>query len=198
MKKIKLLLIILFAIIGALIIYNHFEKIKPKEEEINKFSTEYTLVDSENIFEYNSIDEVIDILSNQTGIVFMCTPESNWCQHYAYHLNNICKKNNIQKIHYINITEYRELNTTKYQKLVDLLENYIYVNDIGIKKIYMPDLTFVKNGEIIAHDNETSLVNSELVIENYWTNNKITEFNSKISKYIELLNKEEEEIKGDD
>ena len=194
MKRIKILIIILIAVVGALLIYKHFEKIKPEEIELNKFSTEYTLVPEDNIYVYRSIDEIIDILSSQTGVVFMCTPTSEWCQHYAVYLNNYLKKLNINEINYLNITEYRALNTVKYQKIVELLDNYLYVDDINNKKIYMPDLTFVKNGNIIAHDNETSLVSSETKTEEYWTQSKITEFYNKLNNFVTLLNKEEEPI----
>ena len=54
----------------------------------------------------------------------------------------------------------------------------------------MPDLTFVKDGEIIAHDNETSIVESDIEQSSYWTNERINEFESKISSYVDLLNQE--------
>ena len=193
MKKIKLLLITAFAIVGALLIYNHFENIKTEEVEQNKFSTEYKLVDSDNIYVYRTIDEIIDILSNKTGVVFLCTHTSEWCQYYALYLNDGLKKLGVEEINYLNITDYRTLNTAKYQKIVELLENYLYVDDTNNKKIYMPDLTFVKNGKIIAHNNETSLVSSETNIEEYWTLNKINEFSNKLNSYVTILNQEETE-----
>ncbi len=194
MKKIKLLIILIIAIVGALLIYKHFENNKKEEVVINKFKEEYPLVPEDNIYVYRSIDEIIDILSSKTGIVFMCSPNSEWCQHYAYHLNNFLKSNNITEINYLNITEYRALNTTKYQKIVELLDSNLYVDDQNNKKIYMPDLTFVKNGNIIAHNNETSLVSSEITPEEYWNIDKVKEFNNKINEYVTLLNKEEEII----
>ena len=41
MYKFKLLLIILIAIVGAYLIYNHFDKIRQEESEIDTFLTEY-------------------------------------------------------------------------------------------------------------------------------------------------------------
>ena len=119
MNKVKITIIILLAVLGAYLIYNHFDKIREKEVQIDKFASEYTLLDNDNIFEYSSIDEVIDVLSNETGIIFLCTPESEWCQRYALYLNNSLKKLNIDKVYYLNIKSYRQLNTTKYQRLVD-------------------------------------------------------------------------------
>ena len=94
---------------------------------------------------------------------------------------------------YLNIVDYRELNTVKYQKLVDLLSDYLYSDDTNNKKIYMPDLTFVKDGVIRAHNNQTSLVQSDQDPENYWNKNKIIEFKNNLKNYILEMNKEIEE-----
>lgn len=196
MKKAKILGIIAIAVIGALLIYNHFDKNKKVDNNYNKFSTEYLLVDKNNIYKYSSIDEVIRTLNEGTGIIFLCTPDSEWCQMYALYLNDELIKNNINEIKYLNIKNYRELNTSKYQKIVDLLENYIYKDDTGERKIFMPDVTFVKNGKIIFHDNETSLVASDQEPMEYWTEQKILELKNKFREAIIKLNSDiiEEDI----
>ena len=197
MNKVKITIIILLAVLGAYLIYNHFDKIREKEVQIDKFASEYTLLDNDNIFEYSSIDEVIDVLSNETGIIFLCTPESEWCQRYALYLNNSLKKLNIDKVYYLNIKSYRQLNTTKYQRLVELLQDYVYKDDLNETKIVLPDLTFVQNGVIVAHDNETSLITSDNVPEEYWNQNKINEFDLKIQNYVDLMN-QNNIIEGDE
>ena len=190
MNKLKILVIILIAVIGAYFIYDHFDKLRKEEEKIDKFVTEYTLLDNNHIFEYSSIDEVIDILSNKTGVIFLCTPESIWCQRYALYLTNSLKKYGIDSVSYLNIKSYRQLNTTKYKKIVELLQDYVYKDDLNESKIIMPDLTFVKDGVIIAHDNETSLITSDYVPEEYWNQDKINEFDLNIKSYVDLMNQE--------
>ena len=194
MKRLKILGVILIAVVGAILIYNHFDNIKTEDENYNKFASEYTLLDNTNIYNSVSIDEVLNTLSNGTGIIFLCTPESVWCQRYALYLNDAMKESNVTEIKYLNIKDYRELNTTKYQKLVDLLENYVYKDDIGNTKIYMPDLTIVKNGNIIFHNNDTSLVASDADIDDYYTDEKINELKNKFKEAVILLNSEEEII----
>ena len=195
MKRIKILFIIIIAIVGAYIIYNHFDNTEENIKTYNKFSSEYTLVDTENKFNYTSIDEVINILSNGSGIIYFCAPESNWCQYYSYYLNEAVKDEDVI-INYLNIKNYRELNTVKYQKIVELLDSHIYVDDTNSSKIFMPDLTFVNNGKIVAHNNETSLITSESSAEEYWTQDKIDNFISSIKESIVLMNEEitEDEI----
>ena len=43
MNKVKIMLIILIAVVGAYFIYNHFDKIREQEKQIDKFSTEYSI-----------------------------------------------------------------------------------------------------------------------------------------------------------
>jgi len=192
MYKLKILIITVIAIGGALIIYNHFEKTPERSKDINEFSKAYTNISEDNIYKISTIDEIIHVLSNETGVIFFCTPESAWCQKYAFYLNNGLKELNVEKIYYLNIKDYRELNTVKYQKIVDLLSDYLYSDDVNNKKIYMPDLTFVKNGNVIAHNNQTALVQSDNDPESYWSDNRIKDFNNKLKEYVELMNKEEE------
>ena len=190
MQKIKILLITAVAIIGALLIYNHFDKIRKNEIVIDKFSSEYNLVSQNNIFKYNSIDEILSIFESKTGVIFFCTKESNWCNHYASYINEVLMNKGIKEINYLDLKKDRELNTVKYQKILEYLSPYIYKDDTNNMKIYMPDLTFVKNGEIIAHDNETSLVASDIEDKSYWTEEKVRDFKNKISQYADMLNEE--------
>ena len=52
----------------------------------------------------------------------------------------------------------------------------------------MPDVTFVKNGNIVYHNNETSLVASDQTTADYWTEDKIIEFKNNLRDGIILLN----------
>ena len=192
MKKLSILLITVLAVVGALLIYNHFDK-KPEEVEVvNKFASEYTLLDENNIYVYKNIDEILNIYNNGTGIIFMCTPSSAWCQKYAYYLNKKLVDLGVKEINYIDIKGDRDLGSIKYQRLLEVLDAYLYKDDQNVGKIYMPNLSFVKNGNVIANDNETSLVQSDGNPDNYWTEEAIQRFDLKISEYYELLLMEEE------
>ena len=188
MYKLKLIAITAIAVIGALLIYNHFDNIKKEKIEIDKFSTEYNLVSENNVFNYSSLDEILDVLENKTGFVFFCTPESTWCNYYAANLNQVLIDNNINNVYYYNIRRDRDLNTIKYQRILDILSPYIFKDDSNNTKIYMPDLTVVKDGVIVAHDNETSLIASDIESSAYWTNEKQSEFRNKITDYVKLIN----------
>ena len=62
-----------------------------------KFSKEYTSVNADNVFVYRNINEIINILDNGTGIVYLGFPECKWCQAYVPYLNEVAKENNLEK-----------------------------------------------------------------------------------------------------
>lgn len=192
MKKIKIILIIIIACIGAIIIYNKFYEPKIVEPEIHKSLVEYTLLDEKNIYEVKNIDEIINILNNKTGIILFCNPGSSWCQYYIKALNDVAISNNIENIYYNDIKEDRTNNSLKYRKIIDKLNDYLYTDDTGNKRLNMPDLVFVRDGKVIVNDNSYTTVNSEIDVKEYWSDEKnVQEFNNQINEYIYLLNEEE-------
>ena len=57
MKKIKLSLILVIAIVGAFLIYKKFEHINYEQKEVDKFVSEYTLLEKNHVFKIINIDE---------------------------------------------------------------------------------------------------------------------------------------------
>ena len=192
MKRIKIIGIIIFAVIGALLIYNHFNTEEFRNSLPNKISKAYGLDSKTVVYESANIDEVINIISNKYGIIFMCTPETKWCKKYAELLNEVAIEKDVDKIYYLNIKNERSMNTNKYQKLVNQLEDVLFTDDTGNKRIYMPEVVFVRDGKIIAHDNETSFITNDQTVSDYWTQENINKFKVKLYEYIDLLNTIEE------
>ena len=56
-------------------------------------------------------------------------------------------------------------------------------DDEGNHRIYVPDVTFVYEGEIVAHDNETSMSSGD--IDEYWTEKKVESLKDRLRKYID-------------
>lgn len=162
MEKIKIILVIAIAISGALLIYDKFtEKKENIKIEYKNISNEYNLVEKENIFKYKNIDEVIKIVQSGSGVIFLCSPESDSCQKYAEALDKASKNANLQQIIYCNIKSDRNSNSIKYHKLIDLLNDYLEVDDLNNKIIYMPEVLFINNGNIIDHDNINTIDEEE-------------------------------------
>lgn len=161
-----------------------------KEETISdaqKFASEYKSVSEDNIFAYKSAEEIIKILENGTGIVYLGFPECKWCQAYVPVLNEVAKSNGIKKIFYFNISEDRKNNTENYQKIVELLDDNLLYDDEGNHRVYVPDVSIVINGKITNHDNETSVIKEDITPEEYWTKDKTDALKNKLDSYIKPL-----------
>ena len=185
-KKVKYIILgVLLLLIASLVVYFVFIK-KDNNTDNIKFSKEYTSVSKDNVFVYRSKDEIINILEHGTGIVYLGYPECPWCMAYVPLLNEIAKNEGIEKIYYYNIKEDRDDNTEFYQKVVSILSDYLDYDEEGRKRIFVPNVTFVKKGKIIFNDNETSLI-SEGTPSEYWTEEKKTLFNEKFRKNINEL-----------
>lgn len=185
-KKVKYIILgVLLLLIASLVVYFVFIK-KDNNTDNIKFSKEYTSVSKDNVFVYRSKDEIINILEHGTGIVYLGFPECPWCEAYVVLLNEIAKNEGIEKIYYYNIREDRKNNTKFYQKVVSILNDYLDYDEEGKKRIFVPNITFVKEGKIIFNDNETSLI-SDKVPSEYWTEEKKNLFNEKLRKNINEL-----------
>ena len=187
MKKKGIIIgIAILAIVGAILIYEFV----PREESISnkKFNEEYTLLDKDNVYVYKSINEIINVLSNGTGIVYLGFPECPWCQRYVVYLNILAKEYNVKEIYYYNIKNARSNNTMEYQKIVEILKDLLPYDDNGNKKVFVPTVVFVKNGKVIALDDETSTISDGTTPDEYWNQERINLFNSKMDSYFKTYN----------
>lgn len=184
MKKAKILGIVFIAVIGALLIYKYCKP--PATVKVNNnFNNEYNLVDENNVFVYKSIDDILITLDKGTGIIFLGFPECGWCQNYVKYLNDVAVSKNVDIIYYYNFKSIRESNTEKYKKLVSRLDDYLFLDDTGNYRLYAPTLVIVKEGKILSFDNETSLMTSPILPNEYWTEEKINSFKEKIGNYFD-------------
>ncbi len=153
-----------------------------------QFSSEYTEVPADNLFNYRSADEIINILEHGTGIVFLGFPECQWCQAYAPMLNQAAKDNGLEKIYYYNILEDRQNNTATYQKLVKLLSGQLQFDDEGRERIYVPHVAFVRGGQIVASDYETSKDTAGAKVpSDYWNAERIASLKARLNDDIQLI-----------
>ena len=187
MKKKGIIIgITILAIVGAILIYEFV----PREESVSnkKFNEEYTLVDKDNVYVYKSINDIINVLSKGTGIVYLGFPECPWCQRYVVYLNILAKEYNVKEIYYYNIKNARSNNTKEYQKIVEILKDLLPYDDNGNKKVFVPTVVFVKNGKVIALDDETSTISDGTTPDEYWNQERINLFNSKMDSYFKTYN----------
>ena len=154
-----------------------------KVTDASKFKEEYSNVSEDNVFVYRTDKEIVDILKHGTGIVYLGFPECPWCQAYVSYLDEVAKETKIEKIYYLNILEIRKNNTREYQEIVSLLDNYLSYDEEGKKRIYVPAVVAVKEGEIIGFDDETSHdTKGYETPEEYWKNEDLDGLKAKLEK----------------
>ena len=175
--------VILLALIVFFIVYINKNNIPDNE----RFANEYTEVGQNNVFVYRNADEIIKILEGGTGLVYLGFPECPWCQAYVPILNEVAKEEGVEKIYYFNIREDRQKNSKEYQKIVKLVKNFLMKDDEGNERIFVPDVYAVRDGKILSHNNETSVIDSDITPSVYWADAKKTAIKAEFKSMIDQV-----------
>lgn len=142
-------------------------------------------ISKNNPMKYASYDEVLDVIKKGTGIIYLGFPDCPWCRSALPVLLESAKDYKIDTIYYINMENERDYYEVKdgkvvYQKdengnlikgtkgyfkllkaLDKELDEYIVKDDkgkeykVGEKRIYVPLIVFVNNGNIIGTHTST-------------------------------------------
>ena len=159
------------------------------ESDAVKFAQEYTEVGEDNLYVYRTIDEIIKILENGTGVVLLGFPECPWCQRYAVYLNEVAKELDYDKIYYFNILEDRKNNTEKYQKIVSVSGEYLQNYDEGNKRVDVPSVIILDKGEIVGFDDETAWDTKGFKTpDEYWNDEAISNLKAKLETDLNKVN----------
>jgi len=157
MIKIIFTFIIVAVIIILIIVFREqLFKVNNNITDSERFYKEYNGVDVKNVYKYATVKESIELFKSDMAVIFFGFKECKWCQSYAPMLDEFAKENGVNTIYYVDIKEDRANNTDDYKALVELLNKHLKEDANGNKRIYVPDVYFVKNGEIIGHNNDTS------------------------------------------
>lgn len=191
-KKIILISSIVFILlITLLVLFLVFKKNKINkniDEEKIKFAEEYKTT-KDNVFTYRTIEEINKILKNGTGLIFLGFPKCSWCRGYVPIINEVAKKEGLEKIYYFNIYEDRKNNTEEYQEMVKLLKGFLRYDDEGNERIYAPSLIAVKNGKILEFDDTRYWDNKKYdSAEEFWQSADLKPMKEKITKMINEVN----------
>lgn len=196
MKKEKLLFILIpilcavAAIIGYINLTNNNSnkdslKFKEEYEALNGVIVYKDLkysnleIDENNPIKYSNYDEIINIIKEGSGIIYLGFPECPWCRSALPILFNAVKENDINTIYYLNIKNDRDSYVVKdeklvyevdnegkekkgtegYFKLLEVLDKHLTEYTIsyegktyetGEKRIYAPTVIFVRDGKVLG------------------------------------------------
>lgn len=125
-------------------------KFKNEYEELNSQSVKMEISEN-NPIKYASFDEVVNVLTTGTGVVYFGFPGCPWCRNVIPVLFESATENNIETVYYFNPREIRNNGDDSYQKLINILSDYLEVDEDGNKTLYVPDVYFVKDGKIVGN-----------------------------------------------
>ncbi len=161
-------------------------KVTKVEDDIKtdgiKFREEYKKVSKDNIYEYATYGNVIDVLEEETGIIYMGFPTCALCQEITPILDDVAKNKKIKSILYYNFKEIRSNNTEEYKKLVDILNDYIKTDEEGSKRLTAPTIIFINKGNIVGVYIGTISADQEEIITDEEKENLKNNFSSLIDK----------------
>ena len=149
-----------------------------------RFSSEYSTVKKDNVYKYSTYSNVMDILKNKTGIIYLGFPSCALCKEITPILNEVAKEKDIKEVLYYNFKDMRDNNTTEYQELADKLSDYIKTDDEGNKRIQAPTVIFINKGNIVAVYIDTINFDSEEIMTDEEKNTLKQNFESLVDKMI--------------
>ncbi len=162
--------IILFIVIGSI----DFDKLE--ESDAIKFNNIYNNVSKDNLYQFATSTDVLNIIQGRSGIVLLGFPENEWTKYYAYYLDEVAKRVGITEINYYDFLRDRENSNGTYETIINHLNNYVPTNDLGIQNIQAPTILIVKNGNILLYDDEVSYIKGDIKPDEYFTKDNINMF----------------------
>lgn len=118
-------------------IYNYFPYENGKYIKVD--------IPRDNGVKYLGEEEIYDVFESGTGIIYFGYPECPWCRNIVGPLITSNKDSGVL-LYYVDVHK-----LTDKDKLFEILDEYLKEDDDGNKRLYVPDVYFVKDGEILSH-----------------------------------------------
>lgn len=104
-------------------------------------------IPTKNNVKYLKGNLVIPTLKKTTGIFYFGYNSCPWCRNVVETVVEVATENNLP-LYYIDT---QSLNNTDLKNIISYLNKYLRTSDSNEKRLYVPDVYFVKDGTIINH-----------------------------------------------
>lgn len=142
----------------------------PQPSDAARFKAAYSRVANDNRFVFASADEVLEKFESGSGLIFLGFQQCPWCQQLAPLVDDAAKAEGLDKIYYLDIRHARETNDDTYKKLVEKLKPHLRTDENGQPRVYVPDVTALKDGRVVGHFlQETTADGEKATADTYWT-----------------------------
>ena len=142
----------------------------PQSSDATRFKAAYSRVADDNHFVFASAGEVLEKFESGSGLIFLGFQQCPWCQQLAPIVDEAAKAEGLDKIYYLDIRHARETNDDTYKKLVEKLKPHLRTDENGQPRVYVPDVTALKDGRVVGHFlQETTADGEKATPDTYWT-----------------------------
>ena len=179
---------VLFALLIGAFIYLGNKDFKEEKNltDSERFALEYD-IDKNNMFKYSYGSEIVDVIKNKTGVIYLGFSSNEWSRYYVKNLYDVLNINHINNVYYYDIQKDRAVSSKYFRELKRLLAPYLYQVDSSENNVFTPALILVKDGKIVHYDDETAIQRG-VSPSDYWTTERINEFKVRIDAYLREVN----------
>lgn len=161
---------------------------KTTQPDVVNLQEEYPEIKDESLYEVVDSKQLLDLYDHGTGVVYLSFPQCPWC-HYFLPLVEEAATNNDTKIYYYDVYLDRKEENKTYQDILKALDGHLDYDNDGNPRVYVPDCSILKNGEMIYHTNETSQISSkETSPQEYWSEDVKQESLQRLNEAMKKLN----------
>ena len=162
MKKV----VILIVVCGLLLCGCSVKKTE-KLTDAERFANEYSVSDN-NPFQYATIDEVLELFENKSGILFLGDSDSEWSAFAAKVLNQVLKEKEVEEVYYFNPESIKQKNSEKHKLLLEKLE---LEEDYSLPIVYLiTDGKVISSVDSFVHDDFSNSEDNVKELEKEYSN----------------------------
>jgi len=144
-------IVVIILLCGGILIYtNDNYRFKLEYEVYNNIEfdngkTIKTSIPYKNKIKYVKEEELEKILTSGTSVVYFGYPTCPWCRNIVPILIEMVQQSPIDTLYYVDVK------SIETKQVLNILEEYLETDDEGNKRLYVPDVYFIKNGTIFDH-----------------------------------------------
>ena len=147
---------------------------------------QYPNLPEDNRYVKEDFNQIMDRFETGTGIIFLGFKECPWCQKMSPILNEAAEAEDVP-VHYLDIRRLHQDNEPAYQQLGTHLMPYLEEDGSPQVRISTPDISIVKNGEIIWRYEMDKVPDEERNPEDYWTSERREQAIKNFREQINLM-----------
>lgn len=143
------------------------EKVRRGDEA---FRQQYSGVAEDHRFQPVTPERARELFERGDGLIFLGFKECPWCQKLAPIVDEAAKAEGLAAIYYLDIRTARQEQNELYQAIVEKLKPHLRKDEQGNPRVYVPDVTALRGGDIVGHFLQETTADGEAATpDSYWT-----------------------------